>query len=311
MTTKTKMHQRLFALTMFQLFVLLFSTAYPQSESKPPAKTQIVLLGTGHPTPDPDRSGPATAIIVNGTPYLIDFGAGVVRRLGAAAYFKGVKALQPGNMKIVFVTHLHADHTVGYPDLIYSRSQQLDVYGPTGIKAMTEHIMEAYRVDREARMREIKALGMSAVITQVNAHEISAGVVYKDANVTVTAFPTKHDLIESYGYRFDTPDRSIVITGDTTPTPATVDACHGCDVLIHEVYSEAGAKTSPNFQKFAPSFHTSTTQLGEIAKKAMPGLLILYHVGTFRIPSTCEDVEKEMRQAYSGKFVCGRDLDIY
>jgi ribonuclease BN (tRNA processing enzyme) len=311
MTTKNKMHQRLFALTVFQLFVLLFSTAYPQSESKPPSKTQIVLLGTGHPTPDPDRSGPATAIIVNETPYLIDFGAGVVRRLGAAAYFKGVKALQPGNMRIVFVTHLHADHTVGYPDLIYARSQQLDVYGPTGIKAMTEHIMEAYRVDREARTRAIKTLGMSSVITQVNAHEISAGVVYKDANVTVTAFLTKHDLIESYGYRFDTPDRSIVITGDTTPTPSTIDACHGCDVLIHEVYFEAGAKTSPNFQKFAPTFHTSTTQLAELAKKAKPGLLILYHIGTFRIPSTCEDVEMEMRQAYSGNFVCGSDLGIY
>src|SRR5262244_1451189 len=311
MTPKNRMHQRRLAIAMFQLFFLLSSMAYSQSGANHAAKTQIVLLGTGHPVPDPDRSGPATAIIVNGTPYLIDFGAGVVRRAAAAAYFKGVKALQPSNMKIVFVTHLHADHTVGYPDLIYARSQQLDVYGPTGIRAMTEHVMEAYRVDREAKMRAIKTLGTSAVLTQVNAHEISAGVVYKDDNVTVTAFPTKHDLIESYGYRFDTPDRSIVITGDTTPTSATIDACHGCDVLIHEVYSEAGAKTSPNFQKFAPTFHTSTTQLGELAKKAKPGLLILYHLGTFRIPSKCEDLEKEMRQAYKGKFVCGTDLDIY
>src|SRR4030095_4060582 len=114
MTTKNKMHQRLFALTLFQLFVLLVSTAYPQSEIKPPAKPQIVLLGTGPPTPAPERWGPATAIIVNGTPYLIDFGAGVVRRAAAAAYFKGVKALQLANIKTAFVTHLHADQPVAY-----------------------------------------------------------------------------------------------------------------------------------------------------------------------------------------------------
>src|SRR4029078_2681730 len=73
----------------------------------------------------------------------------------------------------------------------------------------------------------------------VTAHEIEPGVVYKDANVTVTGFATAHAM-ESYGYRFDTPDRSIVISGDTNPAQATIDACHGCDVLIHEVRSLAG-----------------------------------------------------------------------
>src|SRR5215813_13646224 len=109
MTPKNRIHQRLLAMAMFQIVLSTLFMAYSQSGANRPTKTQIVLLGTGHPVPDPDRSGPATAIIVNETPYLIDFGAGVVRRAAAAAYFKGVKALQPGNMKIVFVTHLHAD----------------------------------------------------------------------------------------------------------------------------------------------------------------------------------------------------------
>ena len=57
-----------------------------------------------------------------------------------------------------------------------------------------------------------------------NAHEIAAGVVYKDANVTVTAFATRHAM-ESYGYRFDTSDRSIVISGDTArPRPLSTRA---------------------------------------------------------------------------------------
>ena len=119
--------------------------------------TRIVMLGTGTPRPDPNRSGPATAIVVNDTPYLIDFGPGVIRR-AAAAYEKGLTALGYGavNIKTVFLTHMHTDHTVGYPDLIFSpwvmgRHEPLAVYGPTGIKAMTEHVLKAWQLDIDAR----------------------------------------------------------------------------------------------------------------------------------------------------------------
>ena len=106
--------------------------------------------GNGNPPADPDRSGPATAIVVDGTPYLVDFGAGVVRRAKSAVVDKGIAALDPVNLRVAFVTHLHSDHTVGYPDLILTpwvlgRRVPLEVYGPAGIKAMTEHILEAYR----------------------------------------------------------------------------------------------------------------------------------------------------------------------
>src|SRR6476659_773851 len=118
-----------------------------------PAQTQIVMLGTGTPRPNPDRSGPATAIIVNDTPYLVEFGPGVIRRV-TAAYERGVTALGYGgvNIKTVFLTHLHSDHTVGYPDLIFTpwvmgRKTPLEVYGPNGIKAMTKHVLKAWEVD--------------------------------------------------------------------------------------------------------------------------------------------------------------------
>src|ERR1700675_3810534 len=118
------------------------------------AKTQIVMLGTGTPGPDPVRSGPATAIVVNGTPYLVDFGPGVVRR-AAAAYQKGVLAFGAGvnNLQTVFLTHLHADHTAGYPDLILTPwimgRPELDVYGPEGLEEMTKHVLEAGRRDTD------------------------------------------------------------------------------------------------------------------------------------------------------------------
>jgi ribonuclease BN (tRNA processing enzyme) len=285
-------------------------------------ETQVVLLGTGNPPADPDRSGPATAIVVNGTPYLIDFGAGVVRRAKSAVVDRGVAALDPVKLRVVFLTHLHSDHTVGYPDLILTpwvlgRRVPLEVYGPRGIAHMTEHVLEAYREDFATRSKDrgLFTVGAFPEGHAVNAHEIEPGVVYKDANVTVTAFATKHAMA-SYGYRFDTPDRSIVISGDTNPTQATIDACRGCDVLIHEVLTHDWLARRPDFQAYATQFHTTTSQLTELAKQAKPGLLILYHASLSWRPvldserSTQAMLLKEM-SGYPGRVVVGRDLDVY
>ena len=111
--------------------------------ASPSAASKVVLLGTGTPAATPDRSGPATAIVVNDTAYLVDFGPGVVRRASAAAATRGIAALQPTRLQLAFVTHLHSDHTVGYADLIFSpwtlgRRVPLEVYGPRGLKEMTQ-----------------------------------------------------------------------------------------------------------------------------------------------------------------------------
>jgi ribonuclease BN (tRNA processing enzyme) len=287
-----------------------------------PTRTQVVLLGTGTPPADPDRSGPATAIVVNDTPYLVDAGAGVVRRAKSALVDRGVAALDPIKLRVVFFTHLHSDHTVGYPDLILTpwvigRRVPLEVYGPTGIKAMTEHLFEAYKLDFEARQRDraLYTVGAFPEAHAVNATEIKPGVVYKDANVTVTAFATKHTM-ESYGYRFDSADRSVVISGDTNPTQATIDACNGCDVLIHEVLTLDWLGRRPDFREYAARHHTTTTQLVELATKAKPGLLILSHTSLSLRPAVDSErsspatMLREMSK-YSGQVVVGRDLDVY
>jgi ribonuclease Z len=275
-------------------------------------RTRVVLLGTGTPGIDPDRSGPATAIVVNDTAYLVDFGPGVVRRAQAAARARDIKALEATSLRVAFVTHLHSDHTVGYPDLIFTpwtvgRRVPLEVYGPKGIRAMTDRLLEAYRVDIETRTNADGNQRTFPEGHKVNAHEVGAGAVYKDGNVTVTAFPTKHAM-ESYGYRFDTPDRSVVVSGDTNPTQATIDACRGCDVLIHEAHSPAWIATRPEtFQRFSEKYHTTTPQLAELARAARPRLLVLYHY----VSRSPDDLFAEMQALYPGHFVIGRDLDVY
>jgi ribonuclease BN (tRNA processing enzyme) len=142
----------------------------------------------------------------------------------------------------------------------------LEVYGPKGLNDMTEHILKAHMLNpNDTRFK-------------VNSHEITPGIVYKDDNVTVRAFPVAHGDVEAFGFRLETPDRTIVISGDTTPTQSVVDNCQGCDVLIHEAYSmKTYNAVSADAQADRRRLHTSTMQVAELAGKAKPGLLILYH----------------------------------
>lgn len=284
-----------------------------QPQAAPEKSTQIVLLGTGTPNADPDRSGPSIAIVVGDAPYLIDFGPGLVRR-AAAAFQKGVKGLEVKNLNRAFVTHLHSDHTAGYPDLILTpwvleRNEPLEVFGPKGLKSMTEHILEAYREDISIRLNGGEPSNKTGY--KCIAHEIKPGVVYKDKNVTVRAFLVSHgSWAQAFGYRFETPDRTIVISGDCSPSQSVIDNCNGCDVLIHEVYSASGfARRPPEWQKYHSRYHTSSRELATLATKARPRLLILYHQlfwGTSE-----QDLLKEVQAAYTGKVVSGRDLDVY
>ena len=283
--------------------------------------TQIVMLGTGTPRPDPERSGPATAIIANGKPYLVDFGPGVIRR-AAAAYQRGVSALGRGvvNVTTAFLTHLHADHTAGYPDLILTpwimgRTHPLDVYGPKGLAAMTRHVLAGWYVDIENRINGIDRL--PAAGCDVRAYEIEAGRIYEDANVRVTAFRVRHGTIEdAFGYRFETRDKVIVISGDTAPTEAIVEHANGCDVLIHEAYSEQTFnQVSPRWQEYRRNYHTSSHELACLAGRINPGLLILYHRVNVGAPITAPNPEEavlnEICSMYRGRVVVGHDLDVY
>jgi ribonuclease BN (tRNA processing enzyme) len=279
------------------------------------------MLGTGTPIPDPDRSGPATAIVVDSVAYLFDAGSGVVRR-AAAAGRNGIRAFagrtataQPSpRFDRVFLTHLHSDHTLGLADVIFTpwiqgRRAPLDIYGPPGTRHLVSGILDAYSEDiaeRVAASGGPSPEGWKAVV-----HEVSAGVVFQDSRIAVRAFPVLHAGWKyAFGYRIETPDRTIVISGDTRSNSNIDEQCRGCDVLIHEVYSDAGfASLPPERQRYHAQAHTSATQLADIATRAKPALLILYHQLFFG--STEDKLLSEVRSRFSGRVVSAHDFEVY
>jgi ribonuclease Z len=281
--------------------------------SAQPSRTQIVMLGTGTPIPDPDRMGPSVAIVVDSVPYIFDAGTGVVRR-AVAAQRAGVRGLQMANLQRVFLTHLHSDHTLGLADLLFTpwiqgRRVPLEIYGPPGTKRLVRGILDGNVEDIHERLAT--SGGPPANGWKANVHEIAVGVVYRDERVTIRAFAVPHSAWKyAFGYRVETPDRTIVISGDTRPSGAIAAACHGCDVLIHEVYSDAGFANVPaRRQAYHAQAHTSATQLGAIAAQANPKLLVLTHLLFFGASE--ERLLSEVRSKFSGDVVLAHDLQVF
>jgi ribonuclease BN (tRNA processing enzyme) len=290
----------------------------------PPVR--VVMLGTGTPLPDPDRSGPSIAVVVGDKAYLFDAGTGVVRRAAAATRQKGISALEPRRLRVAFLTHLHSDHTLGLADLILTpwtmgRTEPLELWGPKGTRAMVDHILAAYHEDIAIRTTGLE--GSNATGYKVNVHEIEPGDLYKDGNVTIKPFLVKHgEWKQALGYRIEAPGTIIIYSGDTSPTESLVENCHGCDYLISEAYTLASFDLiSPHWQTYRRAYHSSTRELGDIATRAKPRLLILTHRGNAGCDQShaagClesgseEQMMKEMKQYYSGNVVAAHDLDVF
>ena len=280
----------------------------------PPETTTVVLLGTGMPNPDPTAQGPATAITVGDRVFLFDAGPGVVRQLSAAGLH-----VRAHPLTAVFLTHLHSDHTLGLPDVILTtwvmgRKAPLPLYGPPGTRAMTAHLLAAWREDVRIRTEGLEHEARGG--ERVDVHEIRAGVVYDSAGVRVTAIPVPHgSWAHAYGFRIDTPERSIVISGDTAPSEAIERAARGVDLLIHEVYPEVRLTPEArpggvDWPKYMRSFHTSDRELGALAARAQPKQLVLHHI--VRMGGTDEELLQGIRAGgYTGPVAIGHDLERY
>lgn len=274
--------------------------------------TRLIVLGSGTPLPDPERAGPAFAVTYGTRTFLFDAGAGVMRRVAAAG-------LAIDGMTAVFLTHLHSDHTLGLPDVIHTtwvmgRATPMPVIGPPGTSAMVGHLQAAWVEDIVVRTEGLERGRKGGY--RVNVKETTGGVVYDSAGIRIRAISVSHgSWNHAFAYRIDTPDRSIVLGGDTAPSRALEEAAQGVDLLVHEVYDSRrvapedrpGGEQWPQYLR---EYHTSDEELGAIAARARPKQLILVHV--LRMGGTMEEVVAGVRRGgFSGTLVVAKDLERY
>lgn len=282
--------------------------------AQPVTKSRLILLGTaGGPRLWPDRAPPSQVIIVNGAAYVVDCGNGVARQMALA----GVPL---ASIRSVFITHQHSDHNADYGNLLLlgwasGLLSRVDTYGPPPLEKMTRLFLEMNDYDIKIRMAED---GRPSLSEQIVPHEISqAGTVLQDENVKVTVALTDHGAVKpALAYRFDCPDRSIVISGDTRPTADLVRLAKGADVLVHEVtYVPAldeMLRAIPSAKRLREQIMTaqSTTEdVGRTATEAGVKTLVLSHFIPSGRPTVPEQTWRDAVKPYfSGQVVVGRDL---
>jgi len=270
---------------------------------------KVTLLGTGSPPPVMDRFGPSILVEAGGGKFLFDAGRGALQRLAQLRVrWQDVDGL--------FLTHLHSDHVVGFPDLWLTgwlvgagRNRPLHVWGPRGTRKMMSHLEQAYEYDIRIRLYDDRPAPDGVVIL---AEDIAEGVVHEKGGVKITAFEVDHTPIKpAFGYRIDHAGRSVVLSGDTRVSENLIRHAQGVDLLVHEVVSpetfqRAGAP--PERAKSVVAHHVMPEQAGEVFSRTKPKLAVYSHIV---LPTATEqDLIPPTRKTYSGPLEVGEDLMV-
>ena len=277
---------------------------------------EVTLLGTGTPKPSIDRFGPSTLIEANGRYFIFDSGRGLSIRLQQA----GVALSKVEN---IFLTHLHSDHISGLSDLwltswIWQRQHPLRLTGPVGTLALSQHLELAHQADLLYRT---KNTNLNSDFFPILAKEIvSEGIIYQHDGIKITAFLVNHYPVEpAYGYRIDSGEQSIVISGDTTFSKNLIKYAKGADLLIHEVAAANSELLAGNsrLQKVI-SYHTTPEQAAQIFSATEPKAAVFNHVLLFGIneravlDATQESFDGDVRMGYDlMKIGVGVELIFY
>ncbi len=291
------------------------SPARPSARpSQPSHRLRLVLLGTaGGPTPKLTRNAPAQVIIFNGAAYVVDCGNGVARQLRLAR-------VPLASIRHVLLTHHHSDHNADYGTLLLlawgaDLATPVDTWGPPPLKRMTGLFLEMSDTDVTVRMADE---GRPPLAPLIRPHEITEdGLVFRDGELTVTCARVHHPLVaDAFAYRFDAPDRSIVISGDTSPSPAVIKLARNADVLVHEVMYLpaiegliAGSANAGALRRHLVDSHTPVEEAGRIAAEANVKTLVLSHFVPGEASAVADDTwRRAARTRFRGEVIVGRDL---
>jgi ribonuclease Z len=267
---------------------------------------EVVLLGTGSPLPDPNRAGPATLVRAGDTRLLVDAGRGVLMRAAAV----GVAA---GMIDAVLITHLHSDHITDLNDVITSRwvtsfaPSPLVVIGPPGVQEVVEGIVAMLRNDVCYRLDHHADLTWEP---PVEVHEVSAGVAFKNDDVTVTVGQTDHrPVAPSIGFRVEHGEHSVVLAGDTVPCETLDALCAGTDAVVHTVLRKDLLADAP-IQRLRDvvDYHSSVEEAAQTATTAGASTLILTHYVPALTAADEPDWRSRAAAHFAGRIELGDDL---
>jgi ribonuclease BN (tRNA processing enzyme) len=325
--------QKLFPLlvtTLIGISIVALAHESMAQTSPAPSKsgTRLITLGTvAGPPPRAQRAQSSNLLIVNGTLYIVDAGDGAARRLAKA----GINVRDIGT---VFLTHHHDDHTAGLGTLMSvawdsQRTQPINVYGPPRTEDLVKAAVQYYAISAEIRIADG---GRTIPIAQLFfGHDVGTGMVYQDANVRVTATENTHfefhkgpaaGKYKSYSYRFETPDRVIVFTGDTGPSDAITQLARGADLLVSEAnsveermqaYLKSGqwqAMTSDEqagITRQMTQGHLSPEVIGKMAARAGVKTVVLTHL-TYKPDDDYTSWVNEVKKYFSGQVLVAKDL---
>jgi ribonuclease Z len=277
----------------------------------------VILLGTaGGPTINPERLGISTLVVAGSEQLLFDAGRGLTFGLARLS-------IPASTITKIFLTHLHSDHIVSIPELYLfpwasqGRKAPLQIWGPEGTRAMTEHLRDAFAFDIHVRRDADEKFSPDGIT--IRATDVRAGVVYEAAGVKVTAFLVNHGAVKpALGYRVDYGGHSVVLSGDTKPTDNLVTFARGVDLLIHEIgRSKAdpalvgpadellpgGAGLTRGQARTIADHHTDAAEAAGVFQRVNPRLVVLSHAN-----GSPAETLATVRRGYSGRVEFGSDL---
>jgi len=289
--------------------------------------TRLILLGTqGGPRINPERAEPANLLVVKGKPYLIDAGNGVARQL-ALAHFA------PADIHQIFITHNHDDHNADWGTLMglawtNGNTKPTTVYGPPGTQSMLKGYLQYFAPNVASHWMESSRVPAESIM---QAKDIGgSGLVYQDDNIRVTAVENCHYHFDkgtpgygwqkSFAFRFQTPDRVIVFSGDTGQCGHVMsDFAKGADILVHEVIDLAAIERSLHATSSSPeqlerlmnhmrTEHTTAEQIGQVAHDAGVKRVVLSHLVAGGAAPNDAAYIAAVKSLYSGPVVVGKDL---